>query len=305
MGSAEHYRKQTELLMRVLPFAARHKCFALKGGTAINYFFMDFPRISVDIDLVYLPAKPRDKALTEIHAALDEISDAAAESIRGAEITRLYKHKNDNLRLLVRQKDVEIKVELSPVMRETVFESKSMSACETVRKNFGPAEIAVASFPDVYAGKICAALDRQHPRDLFDVKLLLDNEGFTDDLRKAFLVYLACGRKPMATLLRPRLPEEIMNFYHNDFIAMTEQRVSLQELKDARNRLIALIHKDMTDDEKAFLLSFKNRNPDWDLLGLKNVSELPAIRWRQINLAKMADDKHAAAYQNLKDVLGM
>lgn len=125
------------------------------------------------------------------------------------------------------------------------------------------------------------------------MKLLLDNEGLTDDLRKAFLVYLVCGRKPMATLLHPQFPKDIANFYNNDFIAMTKQKVSLQELKDARDRLIALIHKEMTDDEKAFLLSFKKRNPDWYLLGLKNVSELPAVRWRQINLAKMDDDRQA------------
>lgn len=291
--------------MQVLPYAAEHECFALKGGTAINYFLRDFPRVSVDIDLVYLPAKARNDALTEIHAALDGISDAVSKNLKGTEIIGLHKHKVDNLRLFVTQGEVKIKVELSPVMRETIFEPKIMSACEAAAKSLGSAEIAVASFADVYAGKVCAALDRQHPRDLFDVKLLLDNEGLTDDLRKAFLVYLVCGKRPIAGLLRPQLPANIMNLYQNDFIEMAEQDASLQELKDARERLIALIHKELTDDEKAFLLSFKNRNPDWDLLGLENISELPAIRWRLINLAKMPDGNHAVAYQKLKDVLGV
>lgn len=306
MKHADHkqrYHQRAQLVMRVLPLVAEHECFALKGGTAINYFLRDFPRLSVDIDLVYLPAKPRVDALAEIHAALDGISEQVLKHLFRSEVAKHYKRKSDSLRLTVKQDGVSIKVELSPVMRETIFEPTIMSACKAVEEKFNHAKIAVASFPDVYAGKICAALDRQHPRDLFDVKLLLENEGLTNDLRKAFLVYLVSGNKPIANLLRPQLPESIMNLYKNDFIDMAEQDASLQELKDARERLISLVHKELTDDEKAFLLSFKNRNPDWHLLGLENVSELPAIRWRQINLAKMDDDRHADAYQKLKEAL--
>lgn len=86
--------------------------------------------------------------------------------------------------------NVQIKIELSPVLRGTVYEPKVMQVSEAVEDEFGFSEMSVVNFADLYAGKICAALDRQHPRDLFDVKQLLDNEGLTDDLRKALLVYI-------------------------------------------------------------------------------------------------------------------
>jgi len=51
----ERYMRQVALLVRTLPYIARHEAFALKGGTAINLFYRDMPRLSVDIDLTYLP----------------------------------------------------------------------------------------------------------------------------------------------------------------------------------------------------------------------------------------------------------
>ena len=52
------YYKQVQLLMDVIPFIAKEETFALKGGTAINLFIQDLPRLSVDIDLTYLPVEP-------------------------------------------------------------------------------------------------------------------------------------------------------------------------------------------------------------------------------------------------------
>jgi predicted nucleotidyltransferase component of viral defense system len=62
-----------------------------------------------------------------------------------------------------------------------------MEVVEEVEQEFGYVEMQVASLPDLFAGKICATLDRQHPRYLFDVKFLLENEGLTENLRKTFL----------------------------------------------------------------------------------------------------------------------
>ena len=58
--------KQVELLLRTLPYIAAEKCFALKGGTAINLFVRDMPRLSVDVDLTYLPVEPREESLGKI-----------------------------------------------------------------------------------------------------------------------------------------------------------------------------------------------------------------------------------------------
>lgn len=304
MDRNSYYYKQMQLLIQVLPFVARQSCFALKGGTAINVFVRDLPRLSVDIDLVYLPMKDRNGALQEIRQALDIISDDLKQAFRDIQLQEAYKTKNDALRLIVSRNGVQIKIELSPVLRGTVYKPVLMEVCEAVEDEFGYAEILVVALSDLYAGKICAALDRQHPRDLFDVKWLLENEGLTDDIRKALLVYLASHNRQLVELLRPNL-KDITDTYAGEFASMAKIEVPLADLLTVRESLIEIIHKEMTDDEKAFLLSFKNRTPQWELLGVEGVSELPAIKWKQINLAKMSDEKHEQALTKLRGVLNI
>jgi len=296
------YYKQVQLLMQVLPFVAKQSCFALKGGTAINLFVREFPRLSVDIDLVYLPMKGRDEALQEISEALDTISTNLQTAFKDMKLTEAYKSKRDSLRLVVARNGVQIKVELSPVLRGTVYEPALMEVCESVEEEFGYVETPVVALADLYAGKICAALDRQHPRDLFDVKGLLENEGLTDEIRKAFIVYLSSHNRPMAELLRPQY-KDISAIYAGEFENMTQTVVPLDELVAVRERLVGLIHEGLTDDEREFLISFKNRKPNWDLLGLDGISQLPAIKWKQINLAKMPDVKHKQALGQLESIL--
>lgn len=296
------YYKQVQLLIQVLPFVAKQECFALKGGTAINLFVREFPRLSVDIDLVYLPMKNRDEALQEISEALDVISADLKIAFKDVELTEAYKSKRDALRLIVARNGVQIKVELSPVLRGTVYESQLMEVCSAVEDEFGYVEVPVVALADLYAGKICAALDRQHPRDLFDVKWLLENEGLTDEIRKALIVYLSSHNRPVAELLRPQF-KDISAIYAGEFANMAETDLPLDELLAVRERLVELIHQGLTDSEKGFLLSFKNREPDWTLLNLERVNNLPAIKWKLINLAKMPDDKHKQALEKLKDIL--
>lgn len=304
MNKNNIYYKQVQLLMQVLPFVAKQSCFALKGGTAINLFIREFPRLSVDIDLVYLPMSERDEALKEICEALDTISADLKTAFKDVELTEAYKSKRDALRLIVSRNGVQIKIELSPVLRGTVYEPQLMQVSNKVEDEFGYAEILVVSLADLYAGKICAALDRQHPRDLFDIKWLLENEGLTDEIRKAFLVYLSCHNRPIAELLRPQY-KDISATYAGEFAHMADTDVPLEELVVVRERLVTLIHQRLTDSEKRYLLSFKNGEPDWTLLGLESVNELPAIKWKQLNLAKMPNEKHKQALEKLKDVLGM
>ena len=298
------YYKQVQLLIQVLPFVARYSCFALKGGTAINLFVREFPRLSVDIDLVYLPINSRVEALEEICERLDSIGVDLKVAFPDIELTEAYKSKSDALRLIVFRHGVQIKIELSPVLRGTVYEPQIIQVCESVEEEFGFVEMPVVALADLYAGKICAALDRQHPRDLFDVKYLFDNEGISTDIRKALLVYLASHNRPISELLKPQY-KDISFSYLGEFANMAAENVSLDELIVVREQLVDCIHKELTKSEKLFLLSFKNRKPDWSLLGLKRVSELPAIKWKQINLAKMTDDKHRLAVDKLKSVLAL
>ena len=136
------------------------------------------------------------------------------------------------------------------------------------------------------------------------MKWLLENEGLNDEIRKALIIYLDSHNRQMAELLRPQF-KDISGVYAGEFANMAETDVPLEELVAIRECLVELIHQGLTDSEKAFLLSFKNREPEWGLLNLGNVSDLPAIKWKQINLAKMPEDKHKLALEKLKEVLGV
>src|SRR5215471_17498778 len=191
MPASEQYRRQAALLISVLPFVAEETCFALKGGTAINLFVRNMPRFSVDIDLTYLPLADRKTSLAEIDAAMTRIAEHIQKGIPGVRVTS-SKLKEEGIisKHFVELDGVRIKIEVTPVLRGCVYEPEKRSVAEAVEAAFGFAEIQVVSFADLYAGKLVAALDRQHPRDLFDVRDLLANEGISDELRKAFVVYI-------------------------------------------------------------------------------------------------------------------
>lgn len=298
------YRRQVQLLVRVLPLVDTEKCFALKGGTAINLFYRALPRLSVDIDLLYIPMDDRETALINIRVALSRISKSIQQKIHGSKVQDAHE-QSDALRLIVSQGEVRIKVELSPVIRGTVFPEERMEVVEKVEREFGYVEMQVASLPDLYAGKLCAALDRQHPRDLFDVKFLFENEGLTDNLRKTFLIFLISHQRPMSELLAPNR-KDIAEIYETEFKQMAEVDVPLEQLEEARENLIHQINFQMTDNEKRFLLSFKSKTPDWDLLEMENVSviaNLPSVLWKMINLEKMPAQKHKEAFDKLQHIL--
>lgn len=302
MNRDSRFFGQVSLLVRMLPFVAQQKCFALKGGTAINLFVRNLPRLSVDIDLTYLPIKPREESLREIDAALGKIKTDIETAIPNIKIQATNPKNTDSKRLTVSLDNYQIKIELSPVLRGTVCPVEEKAVAENVEDLFGYAKIQMVSLNDLYAGKICAALDRQHPRDLYDIKLLLENEGINRDLFRTFLVYLISHGRPIAELLSPTL-KNIRAVFDSEFNGMTEERVSLNELLEARKQLLVEIHSSLTDADRAFLLSVKKCEPDWSLLGLAGVRELPAIKWKLINLQRMDNAKRATALHRLKSVL--
>ncbi|MCH8543866.1 MAG: nucleotidyl transferase AbiEii/AbiGii toxin family protein [Alcanivorax sp.] len=298
------YYKQVKLLVRVLPFVAEHECFALKGGTAINLFVRNMPRLSVDIDLVYLPDNDREAALHDIAATLDRLASSLEKSLAGARVTRSYQDKADRLCLVLAQDGVTIKIELSPVLRGVVYPPEVRQVVEGVESEFGYAEIKVVALEDLYAGKLCAAFDRQHPRDFFDVLLLLENEGITDGIRKAFLVYLVSHQRPMEELLKTQWASLEPSF-EAEFKGMSSLDVSVDDLFAAAQRAQESLLSDFTDDERMFLCSIYEARPDWTLLGVDGVEGLPAVKWKLHNIAKMGAPKREASLSALKRVLAL
>ena len=303
MAYLDQYRHQVALLVRAIPFVAAEKEFALKGGTAINLFVKDLPRLSVDIDLAYLPVADRPASLAAIDAAMSRIADRIEKGIRGARVapSRL-RAENVITKLVVRLDDAQIKIEVTPVLRGTVYDPTETSVTPAVEEAFGFARMQVVSHADLYAGKLVAALDRQHPRDLFDVRGLLADGGIDDPLRRAFIVYAISHDRPLSEILAPThkpLDEE----FARGFDGMTREPVALETLVEAREAMIATMVADMPDAHRHFLIGFKQGEPDWSLLDVPGVSALPAVNWKLHNLGKLPTERHAALVESLRTVL--
>jgi hypothetical protein len=300
----ETYEAQVALLVRILPYVANEPIFALKGGTAINLFYRDLPRLSVDIDLTYLPIKDRIESLAEINEAMDRIAASIEAGIAGAKTQRIKGGGGGATRLLARLKDAGIKIETSPVTRGVVHEPESRAVTEAVEDEFGYAELQIVAFEDLFGGKLHAALDRQHPRDLYDVKLLYENEGLTDDLFRTFLIYLASSPRPAHELLNPNLID-LDQPYTQQFEGMTRTPIALDDLLKIRKQLIADIRSRLDDDSKRFVLSLHDGAPEFEAIDRPQAADLPAVQWKLLNLRKLMEQnaaKHAAQRAALEEL---
>ncbi len=304
MALREVYQQQVRLLIRTIPFVAEEKSFALKGGTAINLFVRDMPRLSVDIDLTYMPIEERTTSLANIDAAMRRIAERIRKGIPGSRVAlSILQKENIVSKLVVRTGDAQIKIEVTPVLRGCVFDPVVKSVSAAVEEGYGFAEMQVVSFADLYAGKIVAALDRQHPRDLFDVRDLIANEGIDDQLRQAFIVYTLSHHRTMAEVLAPTR-KNIASEFERHFDGMTAEPVSLDELLKAREAIIEIMIGQMPKAHRRFLLSVKAGAPEWELLDVPGASGLPAIRWKLENLDKLERGKRDELLKVLQAAIG-
>ncbi len=277
------YLESARLLMRVAPLVLVDNIFALKGGTAINLFWRDMPRLSVDLDLVFPDhTLPRQEALQRINESIRQ--SVARLKKRGFEAHAQAASGDGKTKLFVRQGDLEVKVEANTIIRGTVHPPRMASLTQTAREMLqADIEIPVASLEDTYGGKLVAAMDRQHPRDLFDVMQLLSHEGITDGIRRAFIVYLACHNRPIHEVLFPS-PRDIRHEFEHGFTGMTVEAVDLDALLDARLRMMRELQSNLTADERSFLLTLVAAKPDWGLLGIPDLDRFPGLRWKLHNL---------------------
>ncbi len=301
------YFKQVELMLKAIPHVAAEACFAIKGGTAINLFVRDMPRLSVDIDLAYLPVEERrETALKKISESLRRIAVALKRAMPAVKIHESQAQESKRTtKLIVASGQTRIKIEPNDVIRGSVFPVGERELTERAQKMFERSVTApVLSVPDLYGGKICAALDRQHPRDLFDVRVLLEHEGVTDEIRKVFVVYLASHDRPIRELLDPTR-KEIRQVYESEFEGMTIDKIAYEDLIAAREALIKTLKNELTENEKAFLISLKEGQPKWNLMDIEGIEKLPAVQWKLKNIHGMSEKKRAESLEKLKRVLGV
>jgi len=298
------YRKQVELLIRCLPEIEKEACFALKGGTAINLFVRDMPRLSVDIDLVYLPIESREQTLVHIEEALVRISENIKKSIAGSMVTPVV-NNHHTTKLNIQHKDARIKIEPNIVHRGAIFEIETHELCSRAEQEYEVSATAnTIAMPELYGSKITAALDRQHPRDLFDVTLLLAHEGLTDEIRKAFVVYLASHNRPMSELLDPNFID-IEEVYETQFRGMARDPIDLGDLLKTREILVKKLRDELTDNERSFLISIKSGEADFALLDIPDIERLPGLQWKIQNVRRMKKSDRLESLEKLKRVLGI
>jgi hypothetical protein len=262
------------------------------------------PRLSIDIDLTFLPITPREDTLQDISHALNKLADGIKQAMPDSKIEKIMTTDKSRItKLFVRKKEALIKIEPNEIIRGSVFPCKEKLL---VKKAVDLFELSVTakslSIADLYGGKLCAALDRQHPRDLFDIKLLLEHGGITDKIRKAFIIYLASHNRPMNELLDPS-HQDFRQTFENDFKGITAVEVTYDELAEVRNSLADKLLKSMTDNERQFLMSIKKGEPEWNLIDLEGINRFPSILWKIQNIKRMSRHKHSSELQKLKTIL--
>lgn len=300
----KRYTDRVQLLVEILPLLTSEPNFALKGGTAINLFEHDLPRLSVDIDLTWLPVDSYAQGLQDIGAAFKRLAKRlVAAPLRLQVQTSATQGTGTATRLIASRGRARVQIETSPVMRGAVHPVRQMHVSHQVEDAFGFATAQVLDFADLYAGKMAAALSRQHPRDLFDLGAMLQDDRADELLWRTFLVYLSCSPKPAWELLDPAEPQGFDTLFESHFNGMTAQPTSVEELLDNRTQLLSRMTGWLDASSVAFLESLENENPNFELIGLPHALDLPGVQRKLQNLGQRSDVKRKADQQLLDETL--
>ncbi len=283
------YLATARLMAEIAPAVFESGVFALKGGTAINLFLREMPRLSVDLDLVFSDHRvPRAQALTAISEALRVANSRLAK--HGVKVQTVSAADMGETKLLVQRNDLSVKIEVNTVIRGAVHPTRTMpltvAASDALMVDL---DLPLLSPEDIYGGKLVAAMDRQHPRDLFDVMELFAHGGITPEIRRAFVVYLASHNRTFHEVLFPT-PKDIRLAYEGSFAGMTSEPVTIEALLETRDRLFQELPAALDANEREFLRTLVQAKPTWSLLDIPHLEELPAIRWRLQNLQQLQRD---------------
>ncbi len=292
------YRRQVALLIRIMPSVFRIKDFAVHGGTAINLFYKNMPRYSVDIDLTYIPITDRRTSIDVINTHLTQLKQMIERTVPGIKVV----HKPDVLKLQCSHEGAMVKIEVNGTKRGIIGATGDHMLCARAQNEFQMGcKARIVSFSQLYGGKITAALSRQHPRDLFDCKYMeIDN---FKDVKDGFMLCLLGSDKPIIESLRPN-PIDQTEALEKQFAGMSDVPFSYADYEDARINLVKMVNDNLDSADKDFLLSFEVGNPIWNLCCAGDLSAYPSIRWKQQNIIKLKEinpQKHLDGINKLRE----
>ena len=237
--------------------------------------------LSVDIDLTYIPLESREESLEHINAHLMSIAAKAKRAFPGMHIVP----KLNTCKLLCEYQRKQIKVEVNQTKRGIVGgDILTVPLCKKAQEEFRLyCEADIVPMTLLYGGKIAAALSRQHPRDLFDVKYM---EFPFENTREGLLFCLLGSDRPLHESFAPNLIDQ-KDALANQFEGMTDTAFTYEEYEEARAKLIADVNAMMTAEDKAFLVSFEMGEPDWDKFAFPYFKDYPSVQWKLVNLLKL------------------
>jgi hypothetical protein len=188
-------------------------------------------------------------------------------------------------KLIVENDECQVKIEVNVVFRGTVLPVERRALCARTAEMFSAElELPILAPAELYGSKLVAAMDRQHPRDLFDVWNMYQSGGLSADTIECFVTYLAGHNRPTHEVLFGN-DKDIANEYQNSFVGMTTgEPLALGTLLDTRTKMRTDLPKMLTDKHRKFLVGLANAEPDWSLLKCQHAGELPALRWKLSNL---------------------
>ena len=294
------YAQKVELLLRLIPIVMEEEVFAIHGGTAINLFLKDLPRYSVDIDLTYIPLADRQTSLDDINLHLKSIADKAKKAFKGIHIVPNF----STCKLLCEYHGKQVKIEVNQTKRGVVGgECLSMPLSEKAQNEFSLfCEAKIVPLTQLYGGKIAAALSRQHPRDLFDVKYM---DIPLDECREGLIFCLLGSDRPIHESFAPSLIDQ-REAMENQFAEMTDISFTYEDFEETRAKLINDLRSLLTEEDKRFLVSFESGQPEWNGYEFENFKDYPSVQWKILNLKKLAKQnpqKLQAEAEKLRNVL--
>lgn len=296
------YRQKVELLLRILPFVTDEECFAIHGGTAINLFIKDLYRLSVDIDVTYIPIEDRNTSLLRINEALERISYRVKRTFRDVRVIPRF----DISKITCESRGCQVKIEVNQTKRGLVCgDTVLCPLCEKAQKMFGmEVEARIVSIPQLYGGKISAALSRQHPRDLFDVKQM---DIPLTDIKEGLIFCLLGSDRPIHESFAPNLIDQ-HEAMERQFSGMSEIPFTYKDFEATREKLVNDVNSVMTKEDKQFLIGFEELEVDWDNSPYSPFRDYPSVKWKMQNLQKLKSSnpkKMNAEADKLKNIFGM